>query len=278
MKNLFTIGEVSKLFDINIRTLRYYDDISLLKPEFINEDTNYRYYSTKQFEKLNTIKYLRALNMPISQINTFFQNKDVETMLNILENQKEVVIDMKNELEIIQKKIENRLNQIKDAQNSIFDEVIVKTILKREILIIKKDFSTSDDLEYPIRNLEKLSGEKSPIFLGKIGVSIDLNKIKKSHFNEFSSIFIILDSEDVKNEKTEYLSEGLYATIRYKGTHKESGDSYKKLNAFIKRNFYVPINDSIEITMIDSGMTNNEEKFVTELQIPIKRIDTLVSR
>ena len=29
MNGLFTIGEVSKLFDINIKTLRYYDEINL---------------------------------------------------------------------------------------------------------------------------------------------------------------------------------------------------------------------------------------------------------
>ncbi len=57
MQDLFTIGEMARLFEINIRTLRYYDDINLLKPEFIDSNSKYRYYSTKQFERLNTIKY-----------------------------------------------------------------------------------------------------------------------------------------------------------------------------------------------------------------------------
>ena len=56
MKDLFTIGEIAKLFEINIRTLRYYDEINLLKPERIDPNSKYRYYSTKQFERLNTIK------------------------------------------------------------------------------------------------------------------------------------------------------------------------------------------------------------------------------
>ena len=38
MKELFTIGEMAELFQINIRTLRYYDDIGLLCPETVNPE------------------------------------------------------------------------------------------------------------------------------------------------------------------------------------------------------------------------------------------------
>ena len=49
IRNLFTIGEMGGLFRINIRTLRYYDEIGLLKPEVVDERTGYRYYSARQF-------------------------------------------------------------------------------------------------------------------------------------------------------------------------------------------------------------------------------------
>lgn len=49
------------MFNINVRLLRHYDKISLLKPEFINEENGYRYYSTRQFECLNTIRYQRVV-------------------------------------------------------------------------------------------------------------------------------------------------------------------------------------------------------------------------
>lgn len=55
MKHLFTIREMSKLFGINMRTLRYYDSIGILKPEYTDRQTGYRYYSAKQFEQLNNI-------------------------------------------------------------------------------------------------------------------------------------------------------------------------------------------------------------------------------
>ena len=63
-KNLFPIGEVSKLFHISVSSLRHYENIGLLNPAYISPDSGYRYYGTEQFEVLNTIRYLRALDMP----------------------------------------------------------------------------------------------------------------------------------------------------------------------------------------------------------------------
>lgn len=42
MKDLFTIGEISRLYGINYRTLRYYDEAGLLNSECINPENNYR--------------------------------------------------------------------------------------------------------------------------------------------------------------------------------------------------------------------------------------------
>ena len=68
-------GETASLFNVNIRTLRYYDKIGLLRPEWVDPDTGYRYYSTKQFERLNTILYLKALKVPLEKNLFLFQVK-----------------------------------------------------------------------------------------------------------------------------------------------------------------------------------------------------------
>ena len=123
MKELFSIGEISRLFDLNIRTLRYYDDIGLLKPETTDEKTGYRYYSTKQFERLNTIKYLRALDMPLERIMRFFENKDTDTMMALLKEQREETRLLKERLEKIERKLERRISQLSDALDSRLDTI-----------------------------------------------------------------------------------------------------------------------------------------------------------
>ena len=87
MKTLFKIGEIAELFRLNIKTLRYYDEIDLVKPEVVDPDTGYRYYSTGQFEQLNTIRYLRELDVPLSEIHDFLHNRETEKMEQILQTQ-----------------------------------------------------------------------------------------------------------------------------------------------------------------------------------------------
>ena len=155
MKELFTIGEIGRLFDLNIRTLRYYDDIGLLKPEKTDERTGYRYYSTKQFERLNTIKYLRAMDMPLERIIRFFENKDTNTLMELLKEQQEETRVLKARLEKIQGKLERRIQQLSDAMESRLDQIQEITYPKRKIAFLRKEIPLGDDLEYPIRELER---------------------------------------------------------------------------------------------------------------------------
>lgn len=97
-KGLFQIGQVSKLFHISVSILRYYDKIGLVQPEYTDPDTGYRYYSTRQFECLNTIRYLRALDMPLEKISLFLQNRNIDSIHGLLLKQKEEVKRRRQEL------------------------------------------------------------------------------------------------------------------------------------------------------------------------------------
>ena len=52
---MYTIGELSKIVKISIDTLRYYDEIGLLKPHHIDASNRYRYYTSEQVNEMITI-------------------------------------------------------------------------------------------------------------------------------------------------------------------------------------------------------------------------------
>ena len=52
MNQLMSIGKVSKLKNVSIKSLRYYDQIGILKPAFVNAETNYRYYTKDQLYQI----------------------------------------------------------------------------------------------------------------------------------------------------------------------------------------------------------------------------------
>lgn len=83
---------MAKLADISKRTLRYYDDIGLLKPSHINK-SGYRYYDEKQVDDLQQILMYKKLGFDLKQIKAMLFNahfdhiKALETHLSSLEKE-----------------------------------------------------------------------------------------------------------------------------------------------------------------------------------------------
>ncbi len=65
---MFKIGEFSKLSQVTVKTLRYYDEIGLLKPAEVDRFTSYRYYSVDQLPRLNRILALKDLGLSLDQV------------------------------------------------------------------------------------------------------------------------------------------------------------------------------------------------------------------
>lgn len=269
---LFLIGEVSKLFHISIGILRHYDRIGLLKPEYTDSNTGYRYYSTRQFECLNTIRYLRALDMPLEEISRFLNNRDLDSIQTLLLKQKEKVAQRQQELSIIQHKIENRLNQLCDASNSEFNTIKEEAKPARRLAALKRKLTPRSylDLEFSIRELEQ-SEENTVTFLGKVGVGISGEALQKGQYQPYEIVFIILDEEDNFKGNTISLPPELCVTIRFQGGHEQAFNYYGTLMEYIDKNGYEVSGFSKEITMIDYGLTNDVSEFVTEIQIPVNK-------
>lgn len=67
---MFQIGQFSKLTQVTIRMLRYYDEMGLLKPATIDQQSGYRLYAAAQIPTLNKIVYLRDCGFNVSEIAT----------------------------------------------------------------------------------------------------------------------------------------------------------------------------------------------------------------
>lgn len=267
---LFSIGQMAGLFNINVRTLRYYDEIGLLKPERVNEETGYRYYSSAQFERLNTIKYLRTLDVPIEKIAMFFKGRDVALLRDILEEQLEKVEERQRELALVRDKIERRIDSIDRAVRADLGAVVQKRLPERRAVVLAERFAPSDDLEPLIRDLSRRSYLDNAIFLGKVGVSISRDDLEKGNFGVLSSVFVLVESGDCHKGIESALPGGDYMTVQYRGTHGEAAPYYGMLVERIADMGARIAGDSVEITLVDAGMTTDESQFVTELQIPYR--------
>lgn len=68
---LIKIGDVSKLCNISIKAIRYYEELGLIKPAEVDKYTGYRYYDNKNLESIYTILFLKDLNFSLDEIKNY---------------------------------------------------------------------------------------------------------------------------------------------------------------------------------------------------------------
>lgn len=281
MSNMFLIGEMSKLFQIDIRTLRYYDEIHLFTPAYVDNATGYRYYSIEQFERLNTILYLKALNVPLKEIKQFIDQRDIHHILSLLKGQLRRTEEKIREFQRIQQKINNRIEQIEEVLKAeeLF-KIRENQLPERMIIMLKQRILKGDDLEMPIRILENSHNLRSSIFLGQVGLTISVTSLQERNFDEYHSLFLFVEPDTSKPLKSsvkhlkssvKHLPRQHYLTIRFAGTHADASPYYEKLMAYASREGYSITDDALEITYIDYGITQDISSFVTEIQIPVRK-------
>lgn len=127
----------------------------------------------------------------------------------------------------------------------------------------------SADMEAPIRKLDQ-SGAEAVVFLGKVGLGISVEHLQKVETMQYEGIFLILDQEDLYTGETLDLPETLCVRLHFRGSHAEAHAQYRKLLDYIEKHQMQKIGFSREITLIDYGITNDTEKFVTEICIPVR--------
>lgn len=163
-----------------------------------------------------------------------------------------------------------RIAQIDRAQETPRGKVELVSLGERRFVALAERFLPSDDLEPLIRDLSSRAYLDDAIFLGKVGVSLSLDDLRKGAFSELSSVFILVEEEDAYLGTTGVLPAGRYACMQFEGTHRDAGPYYRLLLERIAQMGLEPCADSVEVTLIDAGMTSDESQFVTEIQIPCR--------
>jgi len=89
-KNLLSIGDISKLTKASVQSLRYYEQIKLLEPIFVDPDTGYRYYSYDQKCIIEVIQICIELDIPLKKLTGFMDDDNTVNFYDILLHGKEI--------------------------------------------------------------------------------------------------------------------------------------------------------------------------------------------
>jgi DNA-binding transcriptional MerR regulator len=136
---MFKIGDFSKLSQVSVKTLRYYDEIGLLRPGEIDRFTGYRYYAAGQLSRLNRILLLKGLGLSLDQIGRLLaSNLSPDQLRGMLKLRRAEIERSIEEEEARLARVAALLHQIEQENTSMSNyDVVIKQVAPVRIASVR---------------------------------------------------------------------------------------------------------------------------------------------
>lgn len=274
------IGHFAKYNNISVQTLRYYEQIDLLHPAYIDEESNYRYYHINQSAAVDNIQFLKQFNFSLEEIKHIMNDTEgLAELSHTVERKKEELLEQRAALD-------QQLEDIDSFQAGalIFQEK------KSQKEIEVAHFPARPILTYPIdKNIYEMSDEEYEYYLRAFKNHVSQLKMPIGRFNRVGSIMSkkqFLAEDFVSQElfiftpshfaHKESLKSGLYATF-YCHSFKEELPALSQFKAALQQENYQIVGDYVCEVVYEKNKTDamNRTMFI-RMQIPVKkRIENL---
>lgn len=277
----FSIREVSEICHIPSKTLRYYDEIELVVPEFRDEVNRYRYYSKDQLITLCIVRKLRTMDFGLKEIQTIISdNKAIGLEKNIKLKLSELI----EEITSLQRKYSatsaflQRLKSgieflnIKDTLET--DGISIEEIPEENLIYTRKTMANYSNTEVSVYRWVELIDLCEKLNLknrGRILVTYYCNPLEQFLFTdtdiEFGITVEAVSDEDCFRTYGNFTA----ATAIHIGNYADIIHTHIKLVQWINQNQYTIIGPVTEEFIISPLDISNIAEHVTKIIIPIEK-------
>lgn len=138
---MYKIGELSKLCNMSVKALRYYDSEGLLVPDRIDKFTGYRYYSASKLADCYRIIALKELGFSLDEIRRQLTIDDNEKIIGILNGKLD-------ELNLLVENTQNRLRKIESIKNGLMEgetkmfNIIIRETDEIRVAFVRKHYKS----------------------------------------------------------------------------------------------------------------------------------------
>ncbi|MFW5651301.1 MAG: MerR family transcriptional regulator [Acetivibrio ethanolgignens] len=141
-----TVKDVSEISGVSIRTLRYYDEIGLLKPTELS-DAGYRLYDNKALGRLQEIMFFKELDIPLKAIKKIIDNPNYDKEQALL-TQKNLLEQKRNRLNGIIELISDVMKGVNTMSFEAFSNDEIQKILDHILRCMSEESLKQQILKY----------------------------------------------------------------------------------------------------------------------------------
>lgn len=278
---MMLIGEVSKISQVSLRMLRYYDKNDIFKPSIISEENGYRYYTADQLDELYEIVELRDLGFSVAEIRSLIEEEDKEKYLEIMRGKRK---ELEEEAAQIQRKLKRLSVLVSDVENGKEEKV------SRDITLVLKEIPDKDVISYrkvvPDYFHEGQMWEEFGKMLRGSGVSFETESFSLYHDTDYREEHVDIELCVVAGGSLKKVPKGLVhrqvlgcknaVSLLVKGPYENISFACRKFAHWLEQHPEYHMNGATrQICHISPLNTENTEEYVTEILIPVGIADTV---
>lgn len=263
-----TTSEFAKACGVTKHTLFHYDEIGILKPEYVN-DKGYRFYSIKQFAAFDIIEVLQKAGTPLSEIKEYLEHKSPTRFLSVVKQKREQLILEQKKLQRMEKLLQATYDMTKNALNVVCN--IPYTENQEEEYFIAVPLSSSgaekEDIKKMGEHYEYCAAHHIELTYpsGTIIVKADLeNQI----YNKPAFFYNKLGKKQ-RGEKVHIKPRGQYAVINHKGGYDMLPSSYETLVNYINVSHLHIAGNAYEQEMLSYLATEDPSEYIIQIAIEV---------
>jgi effector-binding domain-containing protein len=272
---MIRIGDFSKLSRVPVKTLRYYDEVGLLKPVEVDAFTGYRLYEYSQLPTLNRILALKELGFSLEEIGRLLDDDlSVEQMRGMLKlREAEARQRMQQEAERLER-IEIRLRQIEQEKCMSKYEVVIKSAEQIRVASVR-DIVPTPPAQGPL--WKELGGYLAMNHIRPNGACFTLyydDEFKERDWDLEVCEQIDVDLSESRRIKVRTLPaiDSLACTIHH-GPFVTIGEAYNALGQWITDNGYRITGPCREVYLRpNKNGSQTDPETVTEIQYPVEKL------
>lgn len=270
MKNIYSIGEFSKITGLPVKTLRFYHEKGLLIPAAIDSATGYREYDDAGVERARIIISLRRLEFTLEEIATILESfSDESDLITHLQVRREAIAYQIRRQQDITKMIDNLIARESEAKR-LFEaadyEVETKVVPAQLIGGIRMT-GRYEDCGKAFGTL----GRKLNRHISGKALTLYYDGEYKETDADFEPAMPVKRALKIDGISVRELPECECLTLAHKGPYTELGRSYRRLFGYLRQRELKPELPTREIYHKGPGMIfrGNPDNYLTEIQIPV---------
>lgn len=283
---MFRIGQFSTFTRVSVRMLRHYDELGLLTPAQIDQQTGYRYYTADQLPRLNRIIALRELGFSLEQIGELLNENltpdEIRGMLRLRQAEIRQQLDAE---QIRLSQVEDRLRHIEQEKQLSQYEVVLRHLPQQLVASLRQVVPSFGD---PITAIF----DELEIYVTQHGGRANQSPLTIFHDDDYREtdldveVVVPLEKRIPENDRIKVadLAETPHmACVIFTGEYSKMTAVLNYLLTWIANNHYeiagplrevylrfgAGLDERIEIE--EAFLTNSNQLYVTEIQIPVKK-------